>query len=122
MSATGIDVSAVFSDAMRSGSDAVNAAYHQNQQMMASRRDIMTPQQNPYANVPNPSTWGGNQPQQYQGYPQAQQYQSQPPYNYGYPASNTGYGCGSAQPVDSGYLGFSNPMYGKDPSMYRGGY
>ena len=121
-----VDIAAIFSDAMRSGTDAVNqmnAAYQQGQQMMGgSRRDIMQqPPQNPYGNIPNPNSWGNPQYPQYQQAPPPPQYQYQQPYNYGYPANNNGYGCSNNQ-VDAGYPGFSDPMYGKDPAAYRGGY
>lgn len=119
---TGVDVGAIFSDAMRSGNEAVNQfanTYQQTQQMMSgSRRDIMQqPPQNPYGNIPNPNSWQNPQCQQYQQAPP----QYQQPYNYGYPANNNGYGCANNQ-VDAGYPGFSDPMYGKDPAAYRGGY
>jgi hypothetical protein len=121
---TGVDVGAIFSDAMRSGNEAVNQftnTYQQTQQMMGgSRRDIMQqPPQNPYGNIPNPNSWQNPQCPQYQQAPP--QYQYQQPYNYGYPANNNGYGCSNNQ-VDAGYPGFSDPMYGKDPAAYRGGY
>lgn len=120
---TGVDVGAIFSDAMRSGNEAVNQfanTYQQTQQMMGgSRRDIMQqPPQNPYGNIPNPNSW---QNPQYPQYQQAPPPQYQQPYNYGYPANNNGYGCSNNQ-VDAGYPGFSDPMYGKDPAAYRGGY
>ena len=72
-----------------------------------------------------PATYPQTYPQYYPQYQQAPppppQYQYQQPYNYGYPANNNGYGCSNNQ-VDAGYPGFSDPMYGKDPAAYRGGY
>ena len=132
MSATGIDVSTSFSDAMANSANMVNqfgSTYQQAQQAINSRRDIMgqPTQQNPYGNVPNPALWGQPQMMQQPQMPQQYPYAQMPPsYSYGYQSSNSGYGSGSAPAVDVGYPGISDPMYGKDPSQpmppYGGGY
>ncbi len=108
----GPDVGTIFNDAIQSSTEAVATVgnmYQQAQQAFSGSRREMSPQpqQNPYANVPNPYQFSGPQP------PQQTPAYLQPTYGYGY-ANTNGYGYGSAQPqAEVGVPGYSNPMYGK---------